>query len=352
MLKYLLEKEFKQIAHNTFLPKLIIIFPCMLLLLMPWAATMEVTDVKVAIVDNDVSTTSRRLIDRIDASDYFIVKSVGQSYSDALTSVERGKTDMVVEIPQGYAESIAKGENPRLSITANATDGMKGSLGASYMTSLVMGDMGAVSVIYKYNPYLDYKEFMIPALISLMLVLICGFLPCLNIVSEKETGTIEQMNVSPVPRVIFILSKLIPYWIIGLLELTIGLALAWLVYGITPVGNIGMIYLASMVFIFLISGMGLIISNYSSTMQQSMFVMLFIILVLILMSGLFTPIASMPDWAQIITLFNPFRFFMATMRTVFMKGSDFAFLLPNLMVMIVFAVVFYTWAILSYKKTN
>lgn len=352
MLRYLLEKEFKQIARNAFIPRLIVIFPCMLLLLLPWAATMEVTDVRVEVVDNDFSTPSRRLVERMDASEYFIVTGDGQSYSQALAEVEAGRADMIVEIPRGYAFALAEGGRPGLAITANATDGMKGSLGASYMTSLVMGDAGPVSVVYKYNPYLDYKQFMVPALISIILVLICGFLPCLNIVGEKETGTIEQMNVSPVPRVVFILGKLIPYWVIGLLELTIGMALAWLVYGIVPVGSVAMIYLASIIFIFLMSGMGLIISNYSATMQQSMFVMLFFILVLILMSGLFTPIASMPGWAQVVTMFNPFRYFIEVMRTVYMKGSDFAYLLPNLLVMMAFAVVFYAWAIVSYKKTN
>ena len=352
MLKYLLEKEFKRIARNTFMPRLIVIFPCLLLLLFPWAATMEVTDVRVEVVDNDGSVPSRRLAERMDASAYFIVTGHGQSYAQALAEVEAGRADMIVEIPRGYASSLAGGDSPSLSITANATDGMKGALGASYMTSLIMGDTGAVSVVYKYNPYLDYKLFMVPALISIMLVLVCGFLPCLNIVGEKETGTIEQMNVSPVPRVVFILSKLIPYWLIGLVELTIGMALAWLVYGIVPAGSAAMIYLASVIFIFLISGMGLIISNYSATMQQSMFVMFFFILVLILMSGLFTPIASMPGWAQAVTMFNPFRYFIEVMRTVYMKGPAFAYLLPNLLVMMSFAAAFYGWAIVSYRKRN
>ena len=160
---------------------------------------------------------------------------------------------------------------------------------------------------------------MIPALMGMLLTLICGFLPALNVVSEKEVGTIEQINVTPVPKFTFILAKLLPYWITGFIVLTLCFLLAWLLYGITPVGHFIVIYFLAILFVFVMSGFGLVISNYSATMQQSMFVMFFFMLILMLMSGLFTPVSSMPEWAQVITYFNPLKYFMEGMRMVYLN---------------------------------
>lgn len=137
---------------------------------------------------------------------------------------------------------------------------------------------------------------------------------------------------------------------IGFVVLNICILLAWLVYGLAPAGNLFTIYLAALVFILVVSGLGLVISNYSSTMQQAMFVMWFCMLVFILMSGLFTPIGSMPEWAQCVTYLNPLRYFMEIMRMVYLKGSGIADILFQLGVLSVFAAVLYGWAIKSYRK--
>ena len=202
----------------------------------------------------------------------------------------------------------------------------------------------------RYNPTLDYKHFMIPALMIMLLVMICGFLPALNLVSEKEIGTIEQINVTPVSRLSFTLAKLIPYWIIGFLVLTVAMVLAWLVYGLSPEGSPGSIYLAALLFVFTMSGMGVTIANNSSTMQQTMFVMFFFVMIFILMSGLFTPIESMPTWAQWITYILPPRYFVEVMRSVYLKGTMFIELWPNYVALAVFAVLFNSMAALTYKK--
>ena len=181
---------------------------------------------------------------------------------------------------------------------------------------------------------------------------ICGFLPALNVVSEKEVGTIEQINVTPVPKFTFILAKLLPYWITGFIVLTLCFLLAWLLYGITPVGHFIVIYFLAILFVFVMSGFGLVISNYSATMQQSMFVMFFFMLILMLMSGLFTPVSSMPEWAQVITYFNPLKYFMEGMRMVYLKGSSLLELLPEIGVLFLFALGFNTWAVISYRKNQ
>ncbi|KAB5200913.1 ABC transporter permease, partial [Bacteroides thetaiotaomicron] len=203
-----------------------------------------------------------------------------------------------------------------------------------------------------FNPNLNYKLYMIPALMGMLLTLICGFLPALNVVSEKEVGTIEQINVTPVPKFTFILAKLLPYWITGFIVLTLCFLLAWLLYGITPVGHFIVIYFLAILFVFVMSGFGLVISNYSATMQQSMFVMFFFMLILMLMSGLFTPVSSMPEWAQVITYFNPLKYFMEGMRMVYLKGSSLLELLSEIGVLFLFALGFNTWAVISYRKNQ
>lgn len=204
----------------------------------------------------------------------------------------------------------------------------------------------------RYNPYLDYKIYMIPALIVVLLIMLCDFLPALNIVGEKERGTIEQINVTPVSKFTFILSKLIPYWVLGFLVLTLGFVLAWAVYGLVPGGNIFLIYGFAFLFILVMSGFGLVDSNYSSTMQEAMFVMFFFIIIFQLMSGLFTPVRSMPEWAWWLAAADPPKYFITVMRLVYLKGAGFRELLPEFLALCGFALFFGSWAVWSYKKNS
>lgn len=371
MIKFLIEKEFKQLLRNSFLPKLVLIFPCMIMLLMPWAVSLEIKNVQLNMVDNDHSPISQRLVNKIASSTYFRLMEVPVSYQAGLKNVELGTADIVLEIPRHFERDWMNGEDAHVLIAANAVNGMKGGLGSSYLAAIVndyamelrsehpeatiqSGTTPSIRIDSQnlFNPNLNYKVYMIPALMVMLLTLICGFLPALNVVGEKELGTIEQINVTPVPKFTFILAKLLPYWLIGFVVLTLCFILAWLLYGITPVGHLGLIYVGAILFVLVVSGGGLVISNYSSTMQQSMFVMWFFLLVLILMSGLFTPITSMPEWAQVITDVNPLKYFMQIMRMVYLKGSGFIDILPNLGILLLFAIVFNSWAVISYRKNS
>lgn len=371
MIKFLIEKEFKQLLRNSFLPRLIIVFPCMIMLLMPWAVNLEIKNIQLNIVDNDHSALSQRLVNKIAASTYFRLVEVPASYEKGLRNLDAGTADIVMEIPRHLERDWMKGEEAHILIAANAVNGTKGGLGSSYLASIVndysaemrleypqvaaaSGVIPSIKVDTKglFNPNLNYKLYMIPALMVMLLTLICGFLPALNIVSEKEMGTIEQINVTPVPKFVFIIAKLLPYWLIGFVVLTLCFVLAWLLYGIVPVGHFAVIYFFAILFVLVVSGFGLVISNYSATMQQSMFVMWFCLLVLILMSGLFTPISSMPMWAQVVTRVNPLRYLMEVMRMVYLKGSGIMDLLPQLGILLLFAVVANSWAVVSYRKNQ
>lgn len=363
-IKYLLEKEFRQIMRNTFIPKMIVMFPIIIMCVTPWVTNLEIKNIIVSVVDNDHSPISSRLIHRIEASDYFIFAGTERSYEDAMKKIDMCKTDVAVVIPENYERDITNGRLPRILVSANAVNGTKGSMGSAYLVNIINDNLKeavhANTAVNKeklttfslYNKGQDYKVFMIPALMAILIVMFCGFLPALNIVGEKENGTIEQINVTPISKSTFIIAKLIPYWIISMIVMTICFLLSWIVYGITPEGNILLLYMLAMLLALTFSGIGLVISNYSRVMQQAMFVMWFVMVCMILLSGLFTPVSSMPDWAICITTINPMKYFIDGMRTVFIKGGTFGNILPQTTALAVFAAAANTLAIYSYKKNG
>ena len=354
VLKYLIQKEFLQIRRNAFIPRLIFVFPNMIMCVMHWVMNMEIKNIVVDVIDNDHSTMSSQLVHRIKASDYFIFRGKQNSYAQAMNDVESSKADIILEIPPHFERDMKRGLRPQLLISANAVNGTKGNLGNAYLSNIISQHPieSAISVLYLYNKNLNYKLFMIPSLMAILVMLMCGFLPALNIVSEKESGTIEAINVTPVRKVDFILAKLIPYWLIALVVMTVCFVLAWLIYGITSAGNLALVYLLSMLLAFIFSGLGLVISNYNDTMQQAVFVMWFIVVCLILLSGLFTPVRSMPHWAYLTTYVNPMHYFIDAVRTVFVRGGDFSCVAHQVLALSVIAVLMNMWAVYSYRKNT
>lgn len=361
----LLEKEFRQFVRNAFMPKMVIVFPLLVMLVIPWVATMDVKHVGVSIVDNDHSEVSRRIIQKIKSSDYFSLKGVTESYEEAFDWLETEGVDVILTIPKDFELAMTGHSAKRIGIDVNGTNALKGGLGSQYMIQVVrqaftelQQEQGSIvpaemfTVRNLYNPTFNYQHFMVPALMIILLILICGFLPGLNLVGEKEFGTIEQINVTPVSRFLFTLAKLIPYWIIGFVVITLAMLLAWWVYGLTPAGSLVSIYLAALFFILTMSGLGITIANRSSTMQQTMFVMFFFIMIFVLMSGLLTPIESMPTWAQVITYILPPRYFVEVMRAVYLKGASLVELWPQYVALVGFAGLFNAIAALTYKKQS
>ena len=341
-LKYLIQKEFIQIRRNSFLPKLIVVFPIMIMCVMPWVMQMEVKNIVVDVVDIDHTVESQRLIQQIAASNYFIFNGQKANYDEALKDIEKGRADVILEIRDG-----------KYLIAANAVNGTKGSMGSAYLSQIVNRTANTrASSLTLYNKGQNYKLFMIPALFAIVVMLMTGFLPTLNIVGEKEAGTIEQMNVTPVSKWAFILSKLIPYWLIALFVITVCLLLAWLVYGITPSGSVWLIYVLAMLLALFFSSFGLIISNYSDTMQQAIFVMWFFVVMILLLSGLFTPTRSMPALAYLTTYINPMHYFIDAMRTVFIRGGTFANVAHQVLALLGIGLFMAAWAVQSYKKNN
>lgn len=362
---YLLEKEFKQFFRDPGLPKMAIAFPVLMMLVFPFAVSMEIRNINLVVVDCSRSEASSRLVDACTASGYFVLKDVCDDPAYAMALMDRNEADAVLTIDPDFEQRLGRGDGIPVSIKVNTVNGTKGSIGSSYLMSCIqrfVSDYNAnplssdlpvieVSPKYYYNEYMDYKVFMVPALIVIAITMVTGFFPALNIVGEKEAGTIEQINVTPVKKSVFILCKLIPYWLVAFFILTACLLIARFVFGYVCSGSVFVLYVFTALNIMVTAGLGLLISNYSDNAQQAMFVTWFFMMIFMLVSGIFTPISSMPSWAKAITLVNPLRYYADAMRSVFLKGSSFLDVWHDAAGLFAIGTVMVSWAIASYRKT-
>lgn len=368
--RFLLYKEFKQIFRNRAIVALILFMPIMQLLILPWAADYEVKNINVAVVDQDHSTYTQDLISKISGSNYFNLVDNSKSYEEAYRHLETDAADLVLVLPPHFKRDLVRNKHQEVFLAVNAINGTKANLGAAYLREVlkdfnekIVLDLHPVAgktpvtkaeVTYTnwYNPHLSYKVFMVPGILAILVTMVGGFLSALNIVKEKEVGTIEQINVTPIKKHYFIIGKLIPFWVLGNVVFTLGLLVARIIFGIVPTGSLFLLYGFIAIYLLAVLGFGLLISTYSDTQQQAMFVMFFFMMVFILTGGLFTPIESMPAWAQELTYLNPLRYLIEVLRMVVLKGSGFWDVYPKLLTIGLFAVVLNTWAILNYKKTS
>ena len=369
-LRFLLQKEFRQIFRDPSILRIIFVMPMIQLLILPWAADYEIKNIQLAVVDHDHSDYSRQLVSKITASGYFILQDYTPSYNAAVVGIEKDKADLILEIPALFEKELVKEDEARLFIAVNAINGTKANLGAAYLRSIIQDYNREIRNDWIqfprfspettieltssnwFNPLMNYKFFMVPGILVILVTMVGSFLAALNIVKEKEIGTIEQINVTPVKKYQFILGKLIPFWVLGLLILSIGLLISRLAYGIVPAGSLLTIYVFAAVYLLAVLGLGLLVSTFTGTQQQAMLISFFMMMVFILLGGLYTSVDSMPDWAQVITKINPVSYFIDVMRLVVLKGSGLADIKTHLLTVFGFAVGFNGWAIFSYRKRS
>jgi ABC-2 type transport system permease protein len=368
-LYFLLQKEFLQTFRDPAILRIIFIMPVIQLIILPLAADYEVKDVKLAVVDQDHSPYSRRLIEKMSASTYFTLTEYAQNYDEAIDAIEKDKADLILQIPTGFEKNLIKEDKAGIYLAINAVNGAKGGLGGAYASSIIKafnGDIRAewvqfprmnplpmieTTVTHWYNPSMNYPIFMVPGILVILVTLVGSFLSALNIVREKEVATIEQLNVTPIKKWQFILGKLIPFWVLGLAVTLIGLLVARLIYGIVPAGNILTIMVFAAIYLIAILGFGLLISTYSDTQQQAMIFAFFFMMLFILLGGLYTSIDAMPTWAIWVSRFNPASYFIEVMRMIILKGSTLWDIREHLLKIALFGVVLNGWAIWSYRKT-
>lgn len=351
---------------------IIFILPIIQLLILSNAASFEVKNIKLSYIDNDHSSASRELISTFSASAYFNVIQNFSSKKEADRQMQMGKVDVILEIPNHFERNLLKEKKSNLSVSINAIDGAAAGVTNVYISQIInnfnqktqtklfqyndgsfIQPQNIITIpSFWYNETLNYKTLMVPGILVLLVTMLTLFLSSMNIVREKEMGTLEQINVTPIKKYQFIIGKLFPFWVLGLVILTVGLLIAKGIFNIPMLGNIGLIYLFTSVYLLVILGIGLFISNHTETQQQAMFIAWFFTVIFILMSGLFTPIESMPVWAQNITLFNPIRYFVEVIRMVMLKGASFSDISTPFFIIVLYAFILNGFAVWSYKKTN
>ena len=363
---YIVQKEFKQILRNKVMKPILIVMPIVQLAILSYTADFTVKNIRIFIQDRDQSALSQKLINKISNSDNFIFSGVSPVYSDGFDMMQKNNIDVMVSIPEHFSRDFISGNKTSLFIAADAINSTKASISINYLQNIIAifeeeqaaqkgmaGGNAGINIIKRdwYNPTLDYKFFMVPGIMVLLITMISLFLSGMNIVREKELGTIEQLNVTPIKKYQFIIGKLLPFLIIGIFEFTLGLAVALLWFKVPMLGSIGLLYLFTFVYLILILGIGMFISTITDTQQQALFLSYFLSVIFILMSGLFTPIESMPVWAQKLTLLNPIMYYVDVIRLVMLKGSSFGSISLNFTIITLSAIVVNALAILNYRKT-
>jgi ABC-2 type transport system permease protein len=366
---YFIRKEFLQIFRDRFIGRAIFAVPLVQMLLLVPAVTFEIRNIDLCIIDRDMSSESGKLLSQLEGSGFFKIRHYASSEEEANDLLHRNKCDMVLQIPPGLGKDIVNNNKGKLLVSINAINASSAQLSWAYFNGVIrdynmeiiagnpgsfaLSAMPQISITnrYWYNEMLNYKHYMLPGILAILVTAIGFLLAGLNLVREKETGTIEQINVTPIRKYQFITAKMIPFLIIGLVDLSLGLILGKVLFDIPFRGSIGLLFLVSSVFLVAVLGLALFISTFSSTQQQYMFIAFFFMIIFILMSGIFTPLESMPVWAQRFDIINPMAYLIRDYRMIMLKGSTFQDISRDFYSLIIIATAFTTMAVRKYRKT-
>jgi len=370
IIRTLLIKEFKQIVRNRFILPIIIVVPLVQMILLTYAASLEMKGIRMAVIDGERSHLSRLLVSKFSGSPFFESVQHTSHFEEARRLLDHDEIDVILQFNQEFEERLYRERHTDIRLVVNAINATEAGLVNAYCSQIILdynneiraellgmgmdGRLSRLEMIPKlwYNPLLDYKIYMFSGILVIIVTLIGMLLTALNLVREKEMGTTEQINVTPIRKYQFITAKLLPFWLIALFELAFGLVLGRVLYDLPIRGSLGLLFLVASVYLMVVLGIGLFLSTISNTQQQLMFVAFFFMITFILMSGVFTPAESMPEWAQKINLINPVAYFMKVIRMVLLKGSGFRDIGREFLSMAIYATLILTLAITNYRKTT
>lgn len=376
--RFLLRKEFLQILRDKVMLRQLMIMPVVQLLLLSAAATFEVRNARLFTVDHDGTASSRAVADRLVASGRFEHVGASPSMARADTAILEGDVDIIVRIPAGFERDLVRDRRATLQTVLNAEDAVAAGVTQGYVSEILdrygaelrasitpsVATIGATPELPPvrgqprieihargwYNTELQYRDYMIPGILVQLITIVGTLLTAMNIVREKEAGTLDQLNVTPIGRGAFIAAKLLPLWFIALVEMTLGLLVAYFVFDVPIRGSLLVVYFGAAIYLVAALGIGLWVSAVVETQQQAMFITFFIVLIYLLMSGLFTPMRSMPDWAQWMAHLNPVMYFTRVMRAVLLRGAGFADVVRDIGVLALMGTIMLTLAVRQYAK--
>lgn len=366
----IIRKEFIQIFRNRVMLPVIFIAPLIQMVILVFAANLELKEIKFYVVDKDLSSVSRKLVSQFQASEFYNYRGNGFNLKSAEDMMVAEEVDLIIHIPADFEERLRTREKSTLQLLVNAVNSTKAGLINGYTQAIIKGFNKNIrqewtglnsNVEFKqikmktsfwYNPELNYQIYMLPGILVILVTLIGMFLAALNLVREKELGTSEQINVTPIRKFHYIFGKLFPFLIIALFELAFGLTIGWIFFDLPILGSLWILFAFAIVYLLVVLGIGLFLSTISSNQQQVMFMSFFFMLTFILMSGIFTPVESMPDWAQKVNIINPFAYFMRVIRMILLKGSGFSAIRGEFLSMGFYAITILSLAVWRYRKVS
>ena len=348
----------------------IIMLPLVQLLVLSNATTFAIRQTPIWVVDQDRSSVSRGLVSRLGASGYFRVEGASATPEPANDAMLRGRATMVLTIPPDFARELVRSGTDVVHLDVNAEKGSAAGVVQSYAAQIIASyareldaglhprpDVprrggGRIEPVMRawFNPTLDYKHFMVPGILVALVTMIGTLVTAQNIAREKEMGTIKQLNVTPITKAQFITAKLLPFWVLALFDLALGLLVGKLVFGVPMRGSLLLLFASAGVYLVVALAIGLWVSTMVETQQQAMFVTFFLLMIYLLMGGLFTPVDSMPRWVQLLSELNPIRHFAAIMRGILMKGAGLAEIARPLGILSLYAAAMLALAIRRYRK--
>ncbi len=371
---YLIQKEFRQIARDRFMIGLIFIAPIIQIFILGNAVNTEVFDVGVVIHDADRTPLSREVAARFTNSRYFRIAAYEDSPTSLAGYLDRGEATLAVSIPRHFQRDAQKGRSPALQLLVDALDGNAAGIAVGYVaeiardlqasvTSATRGNTSSTpaggsgfrrsaeaEIRFWYNPNLETRVYLVPGIMAIILVIVTVFLTSMGIVREMEAGTLEQLMVTPIRSWQLVLGKIIPFSILGFIEMTLVMLFIYLIFGIGIAGSIALMFAESALFILTTLGLGIFISTVAQTQQQALFLAWFFMIFAMLLSGFFIPIANMPPAVQLLTYANPVRFFMTILREIYLKGSGIGELYPETLALAGSGILVFGAAVWRFRK--
>ena len=366
---YLVQKEFRQVFRDKSMIAILFVAPFIQLVILGNAVTSDVKHVTMMISDQDRSSMSREFVGAFGNTEHFDVVGYEPDYRRLATAIDRGKAKVALVIPEHFQRDVVRGERPAVQLLVDGIDGNSAGVALSYITRIAAQYQSRLVIAepalgrslrsdriisaeprYWFNPELKSKVYVVPGIVALLLLIITVFLTSMGIVREKEIGTLEQLMVTPIRSTQLILGKVIPFSILGMIEISIAMGLVYVMFGIGVEGSLLLLFAESAIFILTTLGVGILISTISETQQQALFVAWFFMIFAILLSGFFIPIANMPDSIQALPYLNPMRYFMVILREIYLKGTPLRHLLPETLAMIGFGVTVFGAAVWRYRS--
>jgi ABC-2 type transport system permease protein len=364
-------KEFLQLKRDRRLFNVIFIAPIIQLVLLGYAANLDITNVKTVVYDQDKTETSRKFIDKFQSSGYFSIDNYVENYNQLTKLIDNGTDLWALVIPENFEKKIQRGEPVKVQAIFDGSDGNKASIAFGYVTGVVSsysqkiivdaqnktGRKISFSSVVRpeirvwYNPDLKTRVFMLPGIMGLILTIITTSLMAMAIVKEREIGTLEQIIVTPIKPLQLIIGKTVPFIVFGFIDVLVVMAVMVFWFGIGIKGDFFFLMLASFFYVLSSLGIGLFISTVSKTQQQAMMVAMFgILLPMIFLSGFAFPIENMPGWIQIVTYLIPLRYYIEILRGVILKGDGIFQLIPQTITLLGIGILILGLSSLRFRK--